>query len=53
VRSCNHFWRVKTLSVKYCLCVYMLALVIRYVMRMRRIFMCGLYGCTILFHIIS
>ena len=46
--SRNHFFVVKTVSITYSVCVCV-ALVIKHVMRMRRIVICGLLRSTIFF----
>jgi len=52
VRSCNHSWGEKSISITYSEYVFV-ALAIQHVMRMRHIVICGLSGSTKLFHIIS
>jgi len=45
--------RVTIVTVEKAISItYSLALVIQHVMRLRRIIICGLSGCTIFFHII-
>ena len=51
-RPCNHSYSGKAIGITYSGCVFV-ALVIRYVMRMRHINMGGLSSCTNLFHITS
>jgi len=41
VRSCNHCYRGKTISIAYSECVFV-AIVIQHAMRMRHIIICGL-----------
>jgi len=50
--SRNHCCRGKALCVTSSECVFV-ALVIQHAMRMRRIVICGLPGCTTFFHVIS
>ena len=51
-RADNHCCSRKAVSITYSECVF-LALGMHHAMRMRHIDMCGPYGCTIFFHIIS
>jgi len=48
VRSCNHFWHGRIISIKYSECVFV-ALVIQHAIRMRHIFIFGLSGSTTFF----
>jgi hypothetical protein len=50
--SCNNFYRRKAINITYSKSVSV-DLVIQCAMRMRHIFICGLYGSTAFFHIIS
>jgi len=49
--SCNHFCSGKAKRFTYCECVFV-ALGIQHAMRLRYIFIRGLPGPTVLFHII-
>jgi hypothetical protein len=50
--SCNDFCSGKAISIAYTECVSV-ALVIQHAKRMRRIVICGLSRCAVLFYIIS
>jgi hypothetical protein len=49
--SCNYFCSGKAISITHCECVFV-ALGIQHAMRLRYIFIRGLPGTTVLFHII-
>jgi hypothetical protein len=51
-RSCNHCCSGKELSIAYSECVFV-AFGIQHAMSVRHIFICGMSGSTIFFHIIS